>query len=148
MNSTDHENLVVCEMAQTIYQIPKTLAIVHNPKNIEVFEQLGVTNVISFTEMISSFIEQKMNLDEITDLYSIDDEQVSVLEIDVKEGYKSIGKKVSVLGLPSDSILSCIIRNQKAIIPKADTTIEDGDRIITYCLLECESDLIAAIRGW
>jgi len=38
MKPQDDQNFVICEIAETIYQVPKTLAVVHNPKNIEVFQ--------------------------------------------------------------------------------------------------------------
>lgn len=59
----DENNLVACQMAKDYYHVPRTIARVNNPKNIEVFKRLGVDNVVSSTSRIADIIEMDMQLD-------------------------------------------------------------------------------------
>lgn len=57
LSSDDAENLAVCQMASELYQIKKTVCIVSNPWNVDLFRQLGVSNVISETYMLAGMID-------------------------------------------------------------------------------------------
>src|SRR5439155_5065118 len=43
----DEDNLVICQMAKHHFDVPRTIARVHNPKNEELFKHLGVDELIS-----------------------------------------------------------------------------------------------------
>ena len=45
----DDDNLVSCQLAKDYFGVKRTISRVKNPKNIRVFEQLGVDSVISST---------------------------------------------------------------------------------------------------
>ena len=53
----DENNLVVCQLAKHYFSVPRTIARVNNPKNINVFKQLGVDSVVSSTALIADIIE-------------------------------------------------------------------------------------------
>jgi len=45
----DENNLVACQLAKNYFDVQRTIARVNNPKNINVFKQLGVDSVVSST---------------------------------------------------------------------------------------------------
>ena len=49
----DQENLVICQMAKLLFMVPKTLAVIYDPKNEKLFESLGVDIVVNTTSLIS-----------------------------------------------------------------------------------------------
>ena len=53
----DEENIIICQIAKSHFNISKTIARVNNPKNIKVFEQLGVDKTVCSTEVIANMIE-------------------------------------------------------------------------------------------
>lgn len=53
----DEENIIICQIAKINFNISKTIARVNNPKNIKVFEQLGVDKTVCSTEVIANMIE-------------------------------------------------------------------------------------------
>ncbi|MFO7929087.1 MAG: TrkA family potassium uptake protein, partial [Candidatus Humimicrobiaceae bacterium] len=50
----DQDNLVICQLASKLFGVEKTLALVNDPENIEVFDKLGVDTTISTPGIISS----------------------------------------------------------------------------------------------
>lgn len=54
----DEENIIICQIAKRNFNINKTIARVNNPKNIKVFEQLGVDKTVCSTEVIANMIEK------------------------------------------------------------------------------------------
>lgn len=57
----DEENLIACQLAKNNFGVKKTIARVNNPKNIKVFEKLGVDTAVSSTSIIAELIEQEID---------------------------------------------------------------------------------------
>ena len=53
----DEDNLVACQLAKRQFHVPKTVARVNNPRNVQLFHQLGVDVAVSATELILGVIE-------------------------------------------------------------------------------------------
>ena len=79
----DPDNLVACQIAQTMYKVPRTMALVNDPDNEELFHQLGIPLVFSATRVIGSLIEGQTVYDEITHLYRNGYPTVHIGEIDM-----------------------------------------------------------------
>ena len=54
----DDNNLVACEIASRVYDVPRCIARVNAPKNQRIFRALGIES-ISSTEMIANLIEEE-----------------------------------------------------------------------------------------
>lgn len=143
----DSENLVVCQVAQRLYQVPKTFAMVNDPRNVEVFKQLGVTTVISTAQIISSMIEQKVFLEDIINLTPIEEGRVALIEIEVQRDYPILDRTLAELDLTKDAIVGCIVRGEEAIIPRGDTMILAGDKLIVLALPRSQSKVLKALSG-
>jgi trk system potassium uptake protein TrkA len=55
----------------------------------------------------------------------------SLVEHRVTSGSAASGKAIKDLHLPSECVLSAIIRNQKLIIPRGNITLMPGDEVLT-----------------
>ena len=47
--ANDEDNLAVCQIAGRLYQVPRTIALVNDPENEEIFQRLDVSVAISAT---------------------------------------------------------------------------------------------------
>jgi trk system potassium uptake protein TrkA len=54
----DEENLAICQIAKMNYSISKTIARINNPKNTQVFKELGVDKTVCSTAVIANLISQ------------------------------------------------------------------------------------------
>ena len=147
LEEKDPDTLVVCQIAENIFKIPKTLAVVKDPKNIKLFKKLGVNNVISTTSIISSIIEQKVSVEEITNLIEMEEGKASIIQIQVTENFAVIGKSLLEIQLPRQAVIGCIIREYNAIIPRGDTVILEDDKLTVIYLPEAEKELFATLKG-
>ncbi|WP_202707616.1 potassium channel family protein [Sporosalibacterium faouarense] len=143
----DPDNLVICQLSEKIFKIRKTFAVVNDPKNIDVFNRLGVGTVISTSDIISSLIEQKISVDEITNLIPIEEGKVAIMEVEINKDHDILGKQLVNSNLPKEAIVGCIIRNGNAVIPRGDTVILNKDKLIILSLPKVQSDVLTAIRG-
>lgn len=143
----DPENLVVCQVAQNLYQVEKTFAMVNDPMNVEIFKKLGVTTVISTAQIISSMIEQKVFLEDIVNLTPIEDGKVAIVELEIQKDYPVLNKTLAELDINKDAIVGCILRNEEAIIPRGDTKIQEGDKLIILTLPRSQSYILKVLSG-
>jgi len=143
----DEDNLVICQLAKLNFGIQRTLALVNDPDNEEVFQQLGVSTAFSTTHIISSIIEQRTGLEEIVGLFSVAEGKVNVTEVTLSENSPVLGKSLMELKLPENSLIACILRNKKPIIPRGTTKLNIEDRLITITMPENHGEVLKFLTG-
>ncbi len=130
MMPSDADNLIACQLATKQYHVKKVFCTVSNPKNVEIFKQLGINNVISSTYIVSKMIEQMATLRKIENYIPLEQGTIGLIEIIIEPNMEAVNKRIIDLKVPRKSIIATIIRNQKAIIPRGDTMIEAYDKLI------------------
>lgn len=143
----DEDNLVICQLAKLNFGIQRTLALVNDPDNEGVFQQLGVSTAFSTTHIISSIIEQRTGLEEIVGLFSVAEGKVNVTEVTLSENSPVLGKSLMELKLPENSLIACILRNKKPIIPRGTTKLNIEDRLITITMPENHGEVLKFLTG-
>jgi trk/ktr system potassium uptake protein len=56
----DEDNLIACQLAKRKFKVPKTVARVNNPANVQIFKTLGVDRSLSATEVLLDLIEREL----------------------------------------------------------------------------------------
>src|SRR5512133_3189521 len=113
----DQNNLVSCQLAKDYFGVKRTIARVKNPKNIRVFEQLGVDSVISSTARIAGSIDSELDWADVNALLTRKATHVRVREALVDADSPYHGKKLNEIGLPKGMIVVCLVRDGEAVIP-------------------------------
>ncbi len=137
----DQDNLVICQLSSSYFQIPQTLAMVNDPDNIVVFEKLGF-KAISPTQIMGDVIDQLASFDTITRLLPIGEGKINITEIKILADSPVVDKQLKDLNLPADALISCIFRKDEAIIPRGLTTLELNDRILVISKPDMQSKVL------
>ncbi len=123
----DKSNLIMCQLADRIFKVPKVVGRVNNPKNEAVFTRLGVENTVSTTR--ASAMQIKNTISETKTLLTVGDKEAQLLEFDVKQESPIANKKVKNAGLPKGVIIVDIIREGNSIIPDGNTVLKPADTV-------------------
>ncbi len=126
----DQNNLVACQLARQYFGVPRTIARVNNPKNIQVFKRLGVDSVVSSTAYIADMISQEVDWTGVNQTLAKKVGDVRIRDLLVGKTSIANGKNLADLTLPGGTILITVVRNQEAFIPNGQTRIQEGDRVI------------------
>ncbi len=126
----DQNNFVACQLAKNFFHVPRTIARVNNPKNIKVFQALGVDSVVSSTAYIADIIEHEVDWAKINRMLSQKVGNLRIQQYQVTGHSQATGNRVVDLNLPTGVILISLIREKEAIVPNGQTTILAGDTII------------------
>ena len=143
----DPDNLVACQIAQRLYGVPRTMALVNDPDNEEVFRQLGISIVFSATRIIGGLIEGHTVHDEITHLFPAAEGRVQVTELELADGSPAIGKHLHELALPATSLVASIIRGGEVIVPRGESQLQAADHLILIVLPEDREDVLRLLTG-
>jgi trk system potassium uptake protein TrkA len=130
LGNRDAENLVVCEIAKKQFKVKNTIAIVNEPRNMEVFKKLGVDKCISATQMIADIIESEAVFTDIQEYLPLEHGRIACLEITLTDKSPAIGVPISRIGMTDGSIIGCVLRGEQTIIPKGDTVLMAGDKLV------------------
>jgi trk system potassium uptake protein TrkA len=143
----DPDNLVACQIAQRLYGVPRTLALVNDPDNEQVFRKLGISDVFSATRLLGSLIEGQTVFDEITELFAADEGRLRVTELVLAEGAPAVTRTVQELGLPEGSLVVAIIRDSQVVVPGGEEPLRVADRLIVIAQPELQETVLQLLAG-
>ena len=126
----DEENLVICRIAKVLFGINKSIARVNNPKNIVMFKELGVDQIVCSTEVIANLIEYEFESDVCRIVQTFDRGAMILVEVNIREGNRWLDCLVKDLDLPAECVIASVLRAEKVIYPRGDTRLLKNDRIL------------------
>jgi trk system potassium uptake protein TrkA len=140
----DDVNLVAAELGEALGGPGlKVVARVNDPRNERTFEALGIQPV-SVTRLMSQIIANTAEaaVDNRVVLGELGGD-LTVVEIVVPDGVPP--RAVMDLGLPTGAVLVRITRAGEALIPRGDTVVHAGDRVLAVTSLDVEPGVKAAL---
>lgn len=143
----DEENLVICQMAKVNFNINETIARINNPKNIAIFEALGVDKTVCSTQVICNLIEGEFNSEPLKIIESINKGEMILVEakIDKESAWKD--KSIGKLSIPEECLILSIIRMGKVIFPRGSVDIKEGDKVLIITNTDKKNDVEKSIIG-
>ena len=128
----DEDNLVACQLAKAKFAVPRTIARVNNPMNVNVFTALGIDVPVSATELLMGLIEAELGGSEMVKGIAVKASGASIVDVALPDVSALVGKKVSELKLPDGDLLVCIVRAGQAVVPAPDVVVEPKDELMIY----------------
>ncbi len=126
----DEDNILICQMAREKYAIERTIARVNNPRNRPLFDLLGVSPVVSATDLILRLIEHEVPSFGLVHLLDLRDERLEIVEVEVGKDSVAAGRRVAEIAMPEGSLIISVLRDGAGFVPKGDTAIEVGDEVL------------------
>ena len=146
LTEKDADNLAICQYAKRCFGIKKVICTVSNPKNVSLFKKLGIDNVISSTHMVAQYITEATTLENIIKTLTLENDKIVISEIVIEEKYDCVGKTLSRITLPPNTIIACIIRRStEMIVPTGNDCIKAGDKLLVLTSVENQKKAITTI---
>src|SRR3990172_6393519 len=143
----DEDNLVSCQVARHVFQVPRAVARINNPKNELIFRKLGIDSTVSATSAIMSHIEQELPTHSLISLLTLR-RGFEIVEIKIPGESAIVGRPLRDALLPNQSLVWGVVDaegNPKA--PTPDTVLHVGDDVVAVTLQESEEPLPAALTA-
>ncbi|MBW3086159.1 Trk system potassium uptake protein TrkA [Austwickia sp. TVS 96-490-7B] len=138
----DKANLVVSLLAKTEFGVPRTVARVNNPKNEWLFDEgWGVDVAVSTPRLMTALVEEAVSIGNLVRIFEFQQSRSVLVEMTLPDDSPWAGRLISDVPWPQDTVLTCIVREQRAIAPSADDLLEIGDELLLVTTPEAESGL-------
>jgi trk system potassium uptake protein TrkA len=129
--TSDADNLIVCFIARAMYNVPRTIARINNPRNAWLFnENFHVDCPLNQADIMASLIEEEMSLGDMMTLLKLRHGKYSLIEEKIPPKAKAVGIAIKDLELPDNVVIAGIIRQGKMVIPRGMTSFEVGDEVL------------------
>jgi trk system potassium uptake protein TrkA len=127
----DADNLVLCFLARTRWQVPRTIAQINNPRDAWLFDETFHVDVaLNQSEILARLIEEEMSLGDMMTLLKLRRGRYSVVEEKIPAGARAVGVAIENLGLPDECVIAAIIRKGKMILPRGITELDQDDEVL------------------
>jgi len=141
----DEVNLTACELAETL-GAKRVLARLNDPRNRATFDALGIP-VVAVTDLISQLISREIDFFHLERIALLARGRISLIEVEVGSGIPA--RMVAELGLPPQTVLVAVTREGEkgeVLVPRGETVIKPGDRVLAVTSVDQESEVRAALR--
>ena len=145
----DDNNLVACEIAQRVFYVPRCVARVNNPRNMRIFQELGIETVSS-TTLIANLIEEETMTGSMSAMSSLTSGNVGLIEITVprmKHYAADEGITISEIPLPAESLIVAVSSGEDVSVASPDMVLYPGDKVIVAADNEVRDQLRAFFRS-
>ena len=153
----DENNLVACQLAIAEFEVNRAIARVNSPKNVEIFEVLGI-EAVSSTRIISEMLESEFTIGDLVKLTQVREGRVAVLEVQIPDGHNHCDEHGKVLPappvrtvvklrLPERAVLAAVFRGTTTIVPHGATEVRPGDEVVVLTAPDLEDEVRTALVG-
>lgn len=125
---SDEKNLLICLLAKSL-GAKKAIAKVEKGVYVKLFEKVGIDVALNPRKV--TFYEVMKHLRLMQTHTLVDVSGMTILEISVEKEDLS-GKKIVEISLPKKSIIGGVLRGEECLIPKGDTTLKMGDKLLIF----------------
>lgn len=136
----DDSNLVACEIAMRVFSIPRCVARVDDPRNMRIFNEIGVESV-SATVLIANLIQEETMLGSVNAILSLTRDNVVLAEIPIPEmrnHSNERGLRAASIPMPPGSIIVAVSTEDDTDILDEKSVLFPGDAVV----VAMERDLI------
>lgn len=143
----DEDNLVISGLAKYEYDAPKVIARVNNPRNKWLFTRSwGVDIEVSTPDIIANIVEEETTLGEVITVMKLKAGDIGLVEITLPDDSPALGKPISELELPPETLIVTVIREEAMLIPKAETSLQSEDKVLAITHID-HKERLEAIMG-
>jgi trk system potassium uptake protein TrkA len=144
----DEDNLVISLLAKQEFGVPRVVARVNNPANEWLFnESWGIDVAVSTPHLLTALVEEAVSVGSLVRLLAFEGGRVRLSEVTLAGDSPAGGKEIVNLGLPRDSTVVAILRQDRVVVPRGDTVLYGGDEVIVMVTNESEEEVRQILIG-
>lgn len=144
----DEDNLVISLLAKQEFAVPRVVARVNNPKNEWLFgEGWGVDVAVSTPHLLTALVEEAVSVGTLVRLLSFEGGRATLIEVTLAQDSPAAGREIAELGFPRDSTVVAVLRGDRVVVPRGDTSLQVGDEVLVLVTAESIDGVRAILTG-
>ena len=135
----DEDNLVISLLAKQEFAVPRVVARVNHPKNQWLFnESWGVDVSVSTPQLLTALVEEAVSVGSLVRLLQFKGGVAHLVEITLAEDSPANDTAIADLAFPRDAVVVAVVRADRLIVPRGDTTLQSGDEVLVLVTADAE----------
>ena len=133
VTSEDETNLLASLLAKHL-GARKVITLLKRAEYIPLVTRVGIDAAVSPRLSTANRILQHIRGGKIVSMAIMERNQAEAMEFEVLPHSRVAGRRIADLGLPRGAILGSIERDGEVIIPRGDTEVQSGDKVMVFAL--------------
>ena len=139
--SNDEEtNVMSCLLARHL-GAKKTITLIRRSNYIPLMPAVGIDAAVSVRLSTATTIMKYCRRGEIVSFAQLKENESEFLELVAHADNPVVRKPLSELNFPRGAVMGAIIRGSQVLIPRGETQVQDGDRVVVFALPEAIDDV-------
>ena len=130
LTGVDATNLVICQTVQYVFENPRTVTLVKDPKNEPIFEEMGVNVVVNWINLALTALEAGVPGQPLRHLLNLRQPGMELVSVSIPNGADIVGKRIGELDLPPGSFISLVVNKEGPRLPSPQVQVEAEDEIV------------------
>ena len=147
LTGADATNLVISQMTKHIFQVPRTMALIKDPKNEPIFHETGVDVVVNSTHLVLASLEEGIPGRPLVHLMNLRVAGMELVSVSIPADSNIIGKRLSEIELPPNSFITLMVKKTGATLPTGRSVVEPEDELVAVTLEGDEQILYDILTG-
>ena len=141
----DAANLLIATLAARQFQAVRTIVRLNDPRNARLFRRAGVESMVSSSMLLAELVEREVAAARVRTLLSFASGGVAIVQCDLSPRSRAAQRPVRDVvreeDWPGNTLLILILRGHEVVVPRGDTVLEAGDRLILAAPVAAEEHL-------
>ena len=133
VTDNDEKNLL-CSLLAKQMGAKKVIARADRSDYVPLFEMVGIDIAVSPREATVNEVLKLTMGKGIEALATLEGEKAEIIEYTASGQSKIVGKQLSKIKFPKGSLVTMVVHGEEVIIPRGETVIQEGDRVIVFAL--------------
>ena len=146
LSEDDAHNALVCMLGKAL-AVPMAVARLHNPHYVGLLEGRGIDAAVSPRLLAAATILRFVRRGVVHSVVTFSDSDAEAIELDVVADSPVAGLPLMEVNLPKGSLVGGIVRNGAPILPRGNTILRAGDRIVVFTLPEQIANIEDVFHG-
>jgi trk system potassium uptake protein TrkA len=144
VSSGDNSNIIAARVARETFGIDNVVARIYDQRRAEVYERLGIPTVASVAWQTDRILRRILPAEPLEHWRSPQG-AVALYEVPLTESW--VGRRVTTLERVTRSRVAFLLRLSNALLPDADTVLQDGDSVFVLVPADRATHVLAAVAA-
>lgn len=140
LTNDEETNVMSCLLARRL-GAKKTLALIRRTNYAPLVHAVGIDAAVSVRQSTATAIKHYFRKGHVLSFAQLKENDAEATEILAAANTRVTKKPLSELEVPEGAVIGSIIRGTKVIVPRGETQIEEGDRVVVFALPEAVEDV-------
>mgnify|MGYP006125978445 CR=1 FL=1 len=147
LTGADATNLIISQLSKHIFRVPRTMALIKDPKNEPIFHEVGIDVVVNSTHLVLASLEEGVPGRPLVHLMNLRVPGMELVSVSIPADSNIIGKRLNEIELPPNSFISLMIKRTGATLPTGRSVVEPDDELVVVTPTGDEQILYDILTG-